>query len=132
MTHQAPLSKGFPRQEYWSGLPFPSLGVLTNQGIKSVSPALAGRFFTTEPREKTTCVYMCVYIHIYIYICVCICVCIYTYTYMCVCICVCVYIYIHQSFCCTARTQYCKSTILRVFSCITKMTECPLPSTVKP
>ena len=44
---------GFFRQEYWSGLPFPSPGDLSGPGIKpesSASPALAGRFFTAEPR----------------------------------------------------------------------------------
>ena len=40
---------GFSRQEYWSGLPFPSPGDLPDSGIKPVSPALAGGFFTTEP-----------------------------------------------------------------------------------
>ena len=50
VAHQAPLSMGFLRQEYWSGLPFPSPGYLPNPGIEPVSPALAGRFFTTEPR----------------------------------------------------------------------------------
>ena len=49
---QAPLSMGFPRQEYRSGLPFPSPGDLLDSGIKPASPALAGRFFTTEPQEK--------------------------------------------------------------------------------
>ena len=49
---QAPLSMGFPRQEYWSGLLFSSPGDLPNPGIKSVSPALAGGFFTTEPPGK--------------------------------------------------------------------------------
>ena len=47
---QAPLSVGFCRQEYWSGLPFPSPGDLPYPGIEPVSltsPALAGRFFTT-------------------------------------------------------------------------------------
>ena len=39
---------GFSRQEYWSGLPFPSPGDLPDSGIKSVSPALAGAFFTTS------------------------------------------------------------------------------------
>ena len=39
---------GLPRQEYWSELPFPSPGVLPDLGIKPVSPALAGIFFTTE------------------------------------------------------------------------------------
>ena len=45
---QAPLSMGFSRQEYWSGLPFPSLEDLSNSGIKPVPPELAGKFFTTE------------------------------------------------------------------------------------
>ena len=49
---QAPLSMGFPRQEYWSGVPFPSPGDLPNPGIKPMSPELAGRFFTTEPPGK--------------------------------------------------------------------------------
>ena len=51
-AHQAPPSMGFPRQEYWSGLPFPPPGDFPNLRIKPVSPvspALAGRFFTTEP-----------------------------------------------------------------------------------
>ena len=42
-------SVGFARQEYWSGLPFPSPGDLSNPGTKPASPALAGSFFTTEP-----------------------------------------------------------------------------------
>ena len=54
---QAPLSMGFPRQEYWSGLPFPSPGDRPNPGVKPVyaaSPALAGRVFPTESAEKST------------------------------------------------------------------------------
>ena len=50
IDHQAPLSMGFPRQEYWSGLPFPVPGDLPDPGIEPmplVSPALADRFFTT-------------------------------------------------------------------------------------
>ena len=43
---------GIPSQEYWNGLPFPSPGDLSNPGIKLVSPALAGGFFTTEPPGK--------------------------------------------------------------------------------
>ena len=39
----------FPRQEYWSGFPFPSLGHLSDPGMESASPALAGRFFIAEP-----------------------------------------------------------------------------------
>ena len=49
---QALLSIGFPRQEYWSGLPLPSPGDLPNPGTEPESPALAGRFFTTEPPGK--------------------------------------------------------------------------------
>ena len=47
---QALLSMEFPRQEYWSGLPFPPPGALSDPEIEPVSPsslALAGRFFTT-------------------------------------------------------------------------------------
>ena len=47
-----PLSMGFCRQEYWSGLPFPSLGDLPDPGIEPMSPALAGGFFTAEPSGK--------------------------------------------------------------------------------
>ena len=51
-SRQVPLSMGFPRQEYWSGLPFPPPGDLPDPGIKPESPALAGGFFTTEPPGK--------------------------------------------------------------------------------
>ena len=51
----APLSMGFPRQEYWNGLQFPSPGDLPDPGMESASPALAGGFFTTEPPEKPHC-----------------------------------------------------------------------------
>ena len=47
-----PLFMRFPRQEYWSGLPFPSPGHLPDPGIEPASLALAGRFFTTERLEK--------------------------------------------------------------------------------
>ena len=43
---------GFPRQDYYSGLPFPSPRDLPNPEIQPMSPALLGRFFTTEPQEK--------------------------------------------------------------------------------
>ena len=46
------LSMGFPRQEYWSGLPFPSPGWLPYPGIKPASPALAGGFFPADPPRK--------------------------------------------------------------------------------
>ena len=54
-AHQAPPSMGFSRQEYWSGLPFPTPGELSNPGIEPMSlasPASAGRFFTTVPSGK--------------------------------------------------------------------------------
>ena len=54
---QAPLSMGFPRQEYWSGLPFPSPGGVPDLGLEPVSLmflALAGKFFTTVPSGKPT------------------------------------------------------------------------------
>jgi len=43
---------GFSRQECWNGIPFPSPGDLPDPGIKPMSPALAGRFFTTESPGK--------------------------------------------------------------------------------
>ena len=55
VARQAPLSMGFSKQEYWSGLPFPPSGNLTKPGIKAVTPASsawAGRFFTSEPHGK--------------------------------------------------------------------------------
>ena len=50
--HHAPLSMELPRQDYWSGLPFPSPRELPYPRIKPISPALAGKFFTTEPLGK--------------------------------------------------------------------------------
>ena len=53
VAHQAPLSMEFPRQEYWSGLPFPSPGDLSNLAVETISPALAGGFSTAaEPPGK--------------------------------------------------------------------------------
>ena len=52
VVHQASLSMEFFRQEYWSGLPFPTPGDLPDPGIKPaspVSPALASGYFTTAP-----------------------------------------------------------------------------------
>jgi len=51
---QAPLAMGFSRQEYWSGLPFPSPGDFPNPEIKPGYTVLAGRFFTTEPPGNQT------------------------------------------------------------------------------
>ena len=45
---------GFSRQEHWSKLSFPPPGDLPNLGIKSISPTLAGGFFTPEPSGKPT------------------------------------------------------------------------------
>ena len=52
VARQAPLSMGFPKQEYWSGLSFLSMGDLPNPGTEPVSPAWAGGFFTTEVPGK--------------------------------------------------------------------------------
>ena len=58
VAHQAPLSLEFPRQEYWSGLPFPSPGDFPDPGIEPVSPALAdGFFYHWATRESNT--WMC-------------------------------------------------------------------------
>ena len=56
VAHQVPLPREFSRQEYWSGVPFPTPGDLPNLGIELTSlasPALAGRFFTTAPPGKS-------------------------------------------------------------------------------
>ena len=53
-AHQALQSMAFPRQEYWSGLPFPSPGDLPDPGVEPTSPALTGGFFTTESPGKPT------------------------------------------------------------------------------
>ena len=52
VPRQAPLSMGFSRQEYWSGLPCTPAGDLPDPGIEPVPPVLAGGFFTNEPSEK--------------------------------------------------------------------------------
>ena len=61
ITCQAPLSAGFPRQEYWSGLPFPSTGDLPNSGSEPPSPASAGRLLVPpgffSGIQKTTCIF---------------------------------------------------------------------------
>ena len=60
-TCQAPLSMGFSRQEYWSGLPFPPPGNLPDPGIKTSpqSPALKGGFFTTSTTWKVKGAQLC-------------------------------------------------------------------------
>ena len=49
---QAPLSLEFSRQEYWSGLPFPSPGGPLNPGMESGSPALQADYLPSEPPGK--------------------------------------------------------------------------------
>ena len=65
---QAPLSLGFSRQEYWSGLPFPTPGDLPDPGIELKtfkSPVLVGGFFTTSAtREALFTLYLALYFHI--------------------------------------------------------------------
>ena len=52
VAHQAPLSMEFSRQEYWSGLPFPSPGDLPDPGIKPSSPTLQADSLLIEPPGK--------------------------------------------------------------------------------
>ena len=57
IAHRVPLSMVFSKQEYWSGLPFPTPECLPNPGIQPVSPlslALAGAFFSTVPHCERT------------------------------------------------------------------------------
>ena len=57
-AHEAPVSTGFPRQECWSGLPFPTAGDLPHPGIEPESlesPAWADRFFTTSTTWEACC-----------------------------------------------------------------------------
>ena len=63
VVHQASLSMGFSRQEYWSGLQFPPPEVFPNPGVKpasAMSPASAGGFFTTETHLGSTTLYSAV------------------------------------------------------------------------
>ena len=48
VAHQAPLSTGILRQEYWRGLPFPSPEIFPTQGLNLHLPCIAGRFFTVR------------------------------------------------------------------------------------
>ena len=52
VARQAPLSMGFSRQEYWSGLPFPSPGDLPDPGIEARSPTLQADALASEPSGK--------------------------------------------------------------------------------
>ena len=73
---------GFPRQEYSSGVPFPSPGELPDPGIKPLAPALAGGLFTTEPPGKSYYIYICVYIYKHIKTLYVLYMCVYTYKHM--------------------------------------------------
>ena len=53
VAYQVPLSVGFCRQEYWSGLPFPFLGDLPDSGIESRSPTLYADALLSEPQGKS-------------------------------------------------------------------------------
>ena len=61
VAHQAPLSMGLSRQESWSALSFTSPGDLLDPGIKSLSSALSGGFFTTKPFSSVaqSCLTLC-------------------------------------------------------------------------
>ena len=65
VAHQAPLSMGFSRQEYGSGLPFPSSGDLSHPGIEPGSPVLQADSLPTELRGNFLCMYICLYIYIF-------------------------------------------------------------------
>ena len=61
VAHQTPLSMGFPRQEYWSGEPFPPSGNLPDPETELMSPALVGKFFTTEPPGKPPIIFLTIF-----------------------------------------------------------------------
>ena len=57
VARQAPLSMGFSRQEYWSGLPFPSRGDIPDPGIEPGSPVFQADALTSEPPGKPKLLY---------------------------------------------------------------------------
>ena len=57
VAYEAPPSRGFSRQEYWSGSPFPSPGDLPDPGIKPSSPTLEADALTSEPPGKPKTIY---------------------------------------------------------------------------
>ena len=63
VAHQASLSMGFLRQDYWSGLPFPTPRDLSDLGIEPASLALAGRFFTTVAPGSWVVWYLRIYLN---------------------------------------------------------------------
>ena len=73
VAHQITLSMGFFRQEYRSGLPFPSSGDLLDPGIEPWSPALQAESLPSEPPGKPLYI-----IYMGVCVCVCVCVCVFT------------------------------------------------------
>ena len=68
VAYQAPPSVGFSRQEYWSGLPFPSPGDLPNPGIEPGSPVLQADALPSEPPRKSGCLTLAEWPHNYGYL----------------------------------------------------------------
>ena len=117
-ARQAPLSMGFSRQQYWSGLPFPSPEVLPNPGIKprdrTQVSCIAGRFFTvwaTREAYATILQHVCVCVHMYMCVHICTHVCVHVYTHVCVWIYthvyVCAHTYTHVYVCMHTHTHVC-------------------------
>ena len=90
VAHQAPLSVGFPMQEYWSRLPFHSPEDIPDPGIEPMSPALQADSLPLSQREAHVYIYMCVYIYVCIYIYI------YMYAYIYVCVCIYIHTYIYS------------------------------------
>ena len=93
IAHQASLSMGFSRQEYWSGLPFRSPGNLPNPGIEPGSPALQADSSLSEPLGKPILLNLQFSTNqsINLAVCVCVCVCV-------VCVCVCTHVCVLSHF----------------------------------
>ena len=97
VAHQAPLSMGFSRQEYWSGLLCPGgYSQPRNQTWGTYGSCIVSGFFTTSATWEAcvcvcVCMFVCVCVCVYIYVCVCVCVYIYmfvcVYIYICLCVC---------------------------------------------
>ena len=65
VAYQAPLSMGFSRQEYWSGLPFPSPGDLPDPGIEPGSPTLYTDALPSEPRGNLSIILASIFLKAY-------------------------------------------------------------------
>ena len=70
VAYQAPLSMQFSRQEYWSGLPFPSAGNLPDPAIKPVSPTLQADSLPLSHQGACVCVCVCNMLYIHTYMCI--------------------------------------------------------------